>query len=208
MGLSVFTDLAQSKIVSDSSLPVNRRFPIPGPSGHRFFTDCLRENWARWVEWQLRGSPQSGWFVSMTFKTFIELNRAERLKKIWLARLTEALRRSSNGSSRLRWFSAIEWQIREVVHFHLLVVAENIDSLSRKRWESRWQTMGVITGICRIYNADFKAAPYLAKYTTKSLGGDIQWGGYWRGMITPASLTCGCSRGVFSVESNASQTTG
>jgi hypothetical protein len=198
----MMVDLATNKNILSNSKPFVKSSILP--RGHRFFPDCLREAQARWLEWNVTRHNQTGWFVTLTFKTFISISHAERLRNTWLARLAEASRTVNKGGRRLRWICATEWQLRDVVHFHLLVMAENIDLLSRMRWEHRWQTMDMITGFCRVYNADYKAAPYLAKYCSKSLRGELARGGYWRGLKTPNSLSCGCSQAVFSDESRAS----
>jgi len=158
------------------------------PAGHRFFIDCLRESYARMIEWSVSREDNSGWFVTSTFKTYEPLRRAYRDRDIWLGRLALGLVQSGGGW--LKWICATEWQIREVVHLHLLVFGRGIGLLSRKRWECRWESLDRNTGFCRIYDANKKAAPYLAKYTSKSLGGEIQWGGTWRGLIVPTSVSC------------------
>jgi len=172
------------------------KFPHSGssvtlPVGHKFFPDCLRENHARLIEWSISRRGQSAWFVNQTFKQYQETRSAKRLFRTWVGRLKEAL--ESSGGGQLRWVLATEWQIREVIHFHSLVQGLGMDQLSRMRWEDRWETMNRNAGFCRIYNADRKAAPYLAKYTSKALGGELEWGGYWQGLNSPASVSCGHS---------------
>ena len=158
------------------------------PEGHRFFSDCKRETYARWIEWSMwSGHPTPGvWFTTMTFKTFIETWRAWKLLQIWLGHLRQGY--EDKGGNRLRWICATEWQTREVVHFHLLISGEGLSELSRKRWEVRWETGSLSSGFCRIYDADRKSAPYLAKYMNK--GGAITAGGYWRGLKAPGSVSC------------------
>jgi hypothetical protein len=157
------------------------------PEGHLFFVDCSRENWARLICWAMRAQKPDGWFVSITFKTFIPESSAFKLVRIWLGRLNSAYQ--AKGGCGLRWILATEWQIRSVVHFHLVILGNSMDALvSRKRWELRWESLGRKTGFCRIYTADKHAAPYLAKYMNKI--GDIQRGGYWRGLEAPASASC------------------
>jgi len=183
--------------------PVNKRFPsspVPGshrfhnnlPQGHRFFEDCQRETFARFIEWSMwSGHPKPDvWFVTMTFKTFVQQWKSWVLLKRWLGHLREAF--DTKGSNQLRWICATEWQIREVVHFHLLISGVGLGDVSRKRWESRWEALDRNTGFCRIYDADRRAAPYLAKYMHK--GGELTRGGYWRGLRAPGSMTC-CKSG-------------
>ncbi len=166
----------------------NFKEKVKFPSGHRFFPDCPRETWARFIEWGLwAGHPKPDvLFASMTFLTFIERWRSFVLLKRWLGHLRQGY--EDKGGYRLRWICATEWQIREVVHFHLLIAGVGLNDVSRKRWESRWESSDRSTGFCRIYDADRGAAPYLAKYMHK--GGELTKGGYWRGLITPESVTC------------------
>jgi hypothetical protein len=109
----------------------------------------------------------------------------------WVGKLTQAL--YDKGGRQLRWILTTEMQKRSVIHLHSLVQGKELGTLSRKRWEGRWESLTVNTGYCRIYDADRKAAPYLAKYTSKTLGGEMYWGGYWRGLKTPTSVACGHS---------------
>jgi hypothetical protein len=167
------------------------------PSSHRYFADCLRENNARLIAWAMSRGEGKSWFATLTFKDYIRTNHARNLRNRWLARLGQAVFDINRGVERLRTVSATEWQLREVIHFHLIAMGKGIDSLSRKSWESRWESSSLFTGFCRIYDADEKAAPYLAKYTSKTLGGELEWGGDWQGLKSPASVNCDCSRRFF-----------
>lgn len=161
------------------------------PDGHRFFADCERENNARFIQWAITRNDVDSWFVTQTFKQYQDPARAFLLFRRWAGHLSQALK--DKGCGRLRWILAAEWQVREVIHLHSLVQGKELGSHSRKRWEVRWESLTMNTGFCRIYDADRKAAPYLAKYTSKTLGGEINVGGYWRGLNTPASVACGHS---------------
>jgi len=162
------------------------------PPDHRFFPDCLRENNARFIQWAMTRKNVGSWFVTQTFKEYERPFKARMLFDQWAGHLSQALKDSTGG--RLRWIRAEEWQVREVIHFHSVVQGKELDTLSRMRWEYRWESLGRNTGFCRIYDADYKAAPYLAKYTSKSLGGEMNWGGYWRGLEVPTSVSCDHSR--------------
>jgi hypothetical protein len=161
------------------------------PEGHRFFKDCLRENYARLIEWSVTRKGFSAWFVTQTFKNYESVRSADGLYRRWVNRLTLGFNQS--GGQQLRWIRASEWQIREVIHFHSIVQGIGLDSLSRKRWEDRWESLNMNTGFCRIYDAVEKSAPYLAKYCSKRLGGELQRGGTWRGLTVPGSVSCGHS---------------
>ncbi|MBA7580026.1 hypothetical protein ES708_21912 [subsurface metagenome] len=177
------------------------------PAGNRFFFDPERECLARSIDWALDKGGDSAIFATLTFKDYVSPVRAGKMARRWLARAEQSLKDSGSDSLKsnrhrhllsegnptvalkgnLKSFCATEWQQREVIHFHLLLIGNGLGSLSRKRLESRWEAMG--GGFARCYEADRKAAPYLAKYTSKDLGGDVEWGGTWRGLSFPVSVS-------------------
>jgi hypothetical protein len=173
----------------EAAIATRRPSSLPLPAGHRFFQDCLRENWARFIQWSMSTNGHSAWFVTQTFKTYENPGSADRKFRIWAARLKEAL--NDSGGAELRWIRASEWQIRSVIHYHSIVQGRGMDLLSRKRWESRWESLASNTGFCRIHEAQKKLAPYLSKYASKDLGGELDRGGDWRGLTTPTSVSCG-----------------
>jgi hypothetical protein len=178
----------------EAAIATRRPSSLPLPAGHRFFQDCLRENWGRFIEWSMSRKDVSSWFVTQTFKEYENPGSADRKFRKWAGSLQDSLR--SSGSAELRWIRANEWQLREVIHFHSIIQGKGLDLLPRKLWEDRWEFLSSNTGFCRIYDAQKKAAPYLAKYCTKRLGGDLERGGSWRGLSTPTSVPCGCSTGL------------
>lgn len=142
---------------------------------------------ARWIDWLVSTSlkrGESAWFVTLTFRDYTHEDRAFEMARAWVAKVRQAL--SSAGGDGLKIVCAKEWQQREVVHFHLLMVGMGLSSLSRKRWEARWMAAG--GGFARVYDAQAKAAPYLAKYSNKTRGGDVQVWGALRGTQTPRSV--------------------
>ncbi len=155
------------------------------PAGHRFFADPEREVTARAIAWTMAKGGDSALFTTLTFKDYVAPYSANKKAKRWLARAEQSLKDS--GGDSLKSFCATEWQKREVIHYHLLLVGNGLGALSRKRLEHRWEAMG--GGLARCYDADRKAAPYLAKYASKSLGGDVEWGGNWQGLSFPASVS-------------------
>lgn len=159
---------------------------VPLPPGHEFFPDCVRESWARLIRWSMSAQGDS-WFITLTFKGYVSTRIAHRLLNRWLSSLCDA-HRTLVGARGLRWFVAQEWQLRDVIHFHLILSGVRLDELSRKRWEHRWEGIG--GGFARIYPAREKAAPYLAKYCSKAQGGEMRQGGTWRGLIPQRSTSC------------------
>lgn len=162
------------------------------PPGHEFFPDCMRETNAQKIKWVLSTNKGDGWFATLTFKNYVTVGLANRLMLSWIEKL-QASYRDFVGSGWLNWVCASEWQKRNVIHFHLIISGVGLGSLSRKRWEARWMGMFRVCGFARIYDARTKSAPYLAKYTSKSLNGDLQWCRTWQGLSAPRSLMC-CER--------------
>lgn len=167
----------------------------PLPSGHRFFADSERETMARFIDWALTRSKmanEGAWFTTLTFRDYVTPYRGNKMVRRWLSRLNQAL--ENNGGSQLKSILATEWQQREVIHYHLLLAGHGLDALSRKRWECRWKALG--GGFARVYDADMKAAPYLAKYLNKQRGGEVDIGGAWQGMNTPESVSVAALAGL------------
>ena len=161
------------------------------PPGHRFYQDCLREQEARLIEWLIRLFPGDCWFFTQTFRDWLCEGRAERLRTRFLGRLDQAYRDIS-GAALLKSISSVEWQQRDVIHFHLLILGIGLGSLSRKRWEFRWRMIS--GGFAADYDAELKAAPYLAKHQIKDHpDGSLHFGGSWRGIVPPRSVGDCCS---------------
>jgi hypothetical protein len=154
------------------------------PSGHLYFFDDEREKYARLISWRMSRKNTESWFATQTFPKYVIPQVACAMSDEWLLRLDRAL--MDTVSSRLIWFRAAEWQQRKVIHFHLLLMGCKLASLSRKRFEARWENTA--SGYCRIHEAEPQAAPYLAKYMNKTRGGELQWGGAWQGVNVPKSV--------------------
>ncbi|MFC2052154.1 hypothetical protein ACFLT4_05445 [Chloroflexota bacterium] len=163
---------------------------IRKPPGYRFFPDRQRETYARYIEWAMSQKDTHSLFGTYTFKNYVAPGKANECLNRHLGRMSGAL--VDAGGSQLKYFVATEWQRRNVVHFHSALIGHGLERLSRKRWELRWQ--GLSGGYARLYDADYGAAPYLAKYLNKSLGGELRVGGAWQGTSPPASLDPGPER--------------
>ena len=157
------------------------------PEGHRFFKDCLRENYARWIDWAIKVIPSEDvWFVTNTFKREESMTKALQLSNRWLGRLRQSY--DFKTGHRFRWIRSLALQKRGVIHFHQGVCGKDLGLLIRKRWEHRWQAMDWNTGWCRIYEADQDLPRYLAREISKE--GELTWGGNWQGLNTPGSVRC------------------
>jgi hypothetical protein len=157
------------------------------PKGHRFFPDCSREVEARLLAWLIAKYKGNCWFLTLTFKDYIQPDKAKRLLDTFLARLKQAYK-DIPGAALLKSAHTTEWQQRDVIHYHLLIYGDKLENLSRKRWEFRWQMIS--GGFAANYDAELKAAPYLAKHQIKDRpGGNLHLGGAWRGINPPRSLS-------------------
>jgi hypothetical protein len=173
-------------------IPRVGRFPKAKlPAGHRFYPDCYREQEARLISWLLYVFRGDTWFFTLTFKDWISVFRAERIRDRFLARLNQAYLELP-GAELLRSISSSEWQNREVIHFHMLVFGKQLHDLSRKRWEHRWLNMS--GGLSRCYQAGSNSAPYLVKHQVRNHpDSSLNLGGSWRGITPPKSIERCCS---------------
>jgi len=163
------------------------------PSGHRFYVDCLREQETRLMEWLIHTfSDGDAWFMTNTFRTYINEKLARVHLGCYLARLNQSYLAVS-GAELLRSVTSSEWQQREVIHFHTLIFGRQLRSLSRKRWENRWRSM--CGGFAANFDARDKAAPYLAKHGIKNrTEANLEYGGSWRGITPPRSVSRCCTK--------------
>jgi hypothetical protein len=180
LGWEIRSISAQSKEYAQDKRPL--------PVGHRFFHDCLREQEARVLEWLIRKYKDNCWFFTATFKDYLHPDKADRMLSSFLARISQA-HKAIPGAALLKSIYTTEWQQRDVIHYHLLIFGNRLGSLSRKRWEFRWQMIS--GGFAADYDAELKAAPYLVKHQIKDRpGGNLHLGGAWRGIKPPRSVSC------------------
>jgi hypothetical protein len=171
--------------------------------GHRYYPDCYREQAARLVSWSMSKFPGDCWFMTCTFKDYKSLLKAERWIARYLSRLNQAYR-SRKPAGLLKSIHSVEWQQRDVIHFHLLILGKGLGDLSRKRWERRWSMVG--GGFAACYEAVDKAAEYLVKHQIKeNPGSALHLGGAWRDIEPPKSLSrcCGMALNGSSGEANS-----
>jgi len=172
------------------------------PQGHRFYPDCEREQEARMCEWLVRIHKGDCWFLTLTFKDYVSSFLAWGLHDRLLSRLNQSYKQFS-GAALLSSITSVEWQQREVIHFHLLIFGRQLGLLSRKRWENCWRSMS--GGFSACYDAKPKAAPYLAKHGIKDrLDSNLHYGGSWRGITTPRSVARCCFKGALALTPNSS----
>jgi hypothetical protein len=102
----------------------------------------VRSAWSEMLESGLTGvAMEDRWFSTLTFPFNVSRPVAEKKRNEWLERLEQALKDSGGGD--LHWQCVREEQIREVLHYHLVIWGNGLRKLPRERWEQRWK---IITG--------------------------------------------------------------
>lgn len=133
---------------------------------------------AAWVE--LLGRYEWAWFATFTFKDAVHPEAADKKFRYWTGRVAEFYlgsrwRRGSLSAKRPVWVRGLEWQRREVLHYHAL-----IGNLPREYVSSSWRTFfweywvkGMDEGFARVdpCNCRDEVYSYLSKYVAK--GGEI-----------------------------------
>jgi hypothetical protein len=79
------------------------------------------------------------------------------------------------GTGLLRWVLAAEWTKAQRVHLHAVISGDGLDRLPRRRWGTRWESLGLSCGMARIFAQRGRASEYLAKEIGK--GGVFVMGG-------------------------------
>jgi len=132
-----------------------------------------------WVEFIERFQPYT-WFVTLTFKESKHPEQADRAFYRWIWDINESLygRRYREHNKGVTWIKCIEYQKRDVLHFHVLVGSPMLYKLKRLDYMKVWETGGkggdiIINGFARIlkFDAHRGAVLYCSKYVLK--GGEI-----------------------------------
>jgi hypothetical protein len=152
-----------SGIVSGLSESVRRnRLPI-----ETAWVDFLSK-----YEWQ--------WFATFTFKEAIHPEAADKRFRYWTRVLDESNgvnpRKPATSKRRCFWVRGLEWQRRDVLHFHALMgnlPYEICSTPQMKLWQEAWLTLGERTGFAKILPVGLigGACGYVSKYCAK--GGEI-----------------------------------
>ena len=122
-------------------------------------------------EWQ--------WFATFTFKEATHPEAADKRYRFWTRLLDDAhgveARKPKSHKRRSVWVRGLEWQKRDVLHFHALIgnlpPLEN-SAAQRAAWADAWWLMGN-TGFAKIHPVSFVGGVtgYVTKYCAK--GGEI-----------------------------------
>jgi len=125
-----------------------------------------------WIEFVSKFEPFE-LYCTLTFIEDIHPEQADRRYKRFIRKINESLygRRYREQGKGIYWFRALEYQRRQVIHFHCLL-GGGVYKLHRLRTMKLWESEKG-NGMARIekYNPTLGASHYLCKYISKR--GDI-----------------------------------
>jgi len=132
-----------------------------------------------WVEFIKRYEPFT-WYATLTFQEPKHPESADKAFKRWIIYINKSLygRRYREKKKGVTYIKCMEYQKRDVIHFHCLIGDPHLYKLKRldfmKAWECGcYSTNELVNGYARIakYNAARGAVSYCSKYVLK--GGEI-----------------------------------
>jgi hypothetical protein len=126
----------------------------------------LRDAWIQFI----RKLEPLDWFATFTFREPVHPEQANRRLHRFIRTLNEIRfgKRYREKGLGVCLINALEWQKREVLHFHSLI-GGGLRDLDRFHWMELWNRDN---GFARIYPYDPAGAPgYVSKYVVK--GGEI-----------------------------------
>jgi len=110
------------------------------------------------------------WFTTFTFRKEVHPESADKSFRKFIHTLNIALhgnRYRKYKKEQVHYVRALEWQKREVVHYHALLV--NVTYQDREYWKNEWYKL---SGFAKIDTVDsYNVIDYLCKYVSK--GGQI-----------------------------------
>lgn len=122
----------------------------------------------------IRSLEPFSWYAHLTFTTDVHPEEANKCFHRWVRKLNEKVicrRYREKKIPGIAWVRALEYQKRDVIHFHCLLEHPEMDKVRYKRAYELWYQSGVRTGkINRIgkYNEELGACGYLSKYISKN----------------------------------------
>ena len=149
---------------------------VPAASATPLDRQALRDAWiallGRW-EWE--------WFCTFTFRDLVHPEAADKRFRVLISQANRVLygHRWHKKGEGIRWVRALEYQKRDVIHYHALFAG--VQDLRRLTWMDSWHELA---GYARIEPIESTAAVsrYVSKYVVK--GGEIDLGG----PLVPAEL--------------------
>ena len=121
-------------------------------------------------------SYQWDWFTSQTFRNPTHPEAADKTFRMWISQINRTMwgPRWYKKKMSVYWVRALEWQKRDVLHFHALIShpEQDLNTLqSRLLWMDRWNQLA---GYARITkpNSTEAVTRYVTKYLIKD--GDLE----------------------------------
>ena len=167
---SIHQDLPNSQSLS-TKLDSVQKLPSTG-----FIKVDLKDAWINFIK---RYEPFT-WYVTLTFKEPKHPESADKAFFRWIRHINESLygRRYREKKKGVTWIKCMEYQKRDVIHFHCLLGDPHLYKLKRldfmKAWEyDCYRSKELVNGFARIfkYDATRGAVNYCSKYVLK--GGEI-----------------------------------
>jgi len=131
----------------------------------------LVDGWSQFIE---KFSPYE-LYVTLTFETSIHPEQADRRYKRFIRKINESLygRRYREQGKGIYWVRALEYQRRDVIHFHALL-GGGVCKLSRIALTDMWKSeKGNGHTWIEKFNPLKGATRYLSKYVGKSKAGEV-----------------------------------
>ena len=115
----------------------------------------------------------------MTFRHPVHPEAADKRFRVWVSLINRELYgvRWARHGDGIWWARALEWQRRDVVHYHALLGGAGLDALRRLSWMDAWTELA---GWARIEppRAGDAVRGYVSKYVVKDdAGGELDLGG-------------------------------
>lgn len=136
------------------------------PSGR---VPSLSDAWASYLS-----RFQWDWFVTLTFRESRHPEAADKLFRVWVNEINRSLygKRWRQKGQGVYWVRCIEWQRRDVIHFHVLMsdTQDLNETVRRLSSMDRWRDLAGFSKIEKPKQQEC-VARYCAKYIIK--GGEL-----------------------------------
>jgi len=161
---------------TSSQSPSTKLDPVQKLSSTGFIKVDLKDAWINFIK---RFEPYT-WYVTLTFKEPKHPESADKAFFRWIRHINESLygRRYREKKKGVTYIKCMEYQKRDVIHFHCLIGDPHLYKLKRldymKAWEfDCYRSKELVNGFARIfkYDAARGAVNYCSKYVLK--GGEI-----------------------------------
>ncbi len=116
------------------------------------------------------------WFATNTFRNEVHPERADKLFRLWVSKMNRQLfgQRWAKKGLGIYWARCLEYQKRDVLHYHSLMGGHGLDDMRRLTQMDVWNELAGYSRIEPPRN-HYAVENYVAKYLTKD--GEIELGG-------------------------------